>query len=341
MSKHSLKEEEFNDLFGVAPDGGVIGYTAAAADLSKVAMLLPKRNEVIVPPRPATVVQMTFTAPATPFDAIQRNGQAPPVAKRMNVKNDTTFEGDRVVEALTATATSEKTQTSAPSVSPLGLIPDQSAAVGTFFYAVGESSAVGADCGQPAQPTCNTIGRIRLRKDFRARIERDDDDIDDDGKRADVDDDVDGDGIPNAMDADNDNDGVSDVMDNDDDDDGIEDQYDTPDKKETKQNSDQAIAAGTYAQDAFTVNSGTLVVFAIARSSDPLALVSCEILDAAGNVVSSSVAAAGASVLTFIPPSTGGTYTLRVKNQGVALSTISTSIITRELWPVALPGGGL
>src|SRR5205823_1026723 len=108
MSKHSLKEAFSNDLFGVAPDGGVIGYTAAAADLSKVAMLLPKRNEVIVPPRPATVVQMTFTAPATYFDAIQRDGQAPPVAKRMTVKNDTTVEGDRVVEALTDTATSEK-----------------------------------------------------------------------------------------------------------------------------------------------------------------------------------------------------------------------------------------
>ena len=35
------------------------------------------------------------------------------------------------------------------------------------------------------------------------------------------------------------------------------------------------------------------------------------------------------------------TYTLRVKNQSAALSTITTKILSRELWPVTVLGGVL
>jgi hypothetical protein len=330
MSKHSLPDGQLNDLFGVAPDGGVIGYTAAAEGFSKVAMLLPKRNEVPpITPTTFPVARRPFTTPPDPFDAIQMNGQASPVAKTIAVRPGTTPEGSRVVEALTETATLAGTMTPAPSTSPLGIIPDGNAAVGTFFYAV----------GMPDDFTSKMIGRIRLRKDVGARIERDDDDIDDDGKRADVDDDVDDDGIPNTMDADNDNDGTSDLMDADDDDDGIEDDFDTKDKKETKQTSQQDVAAGSSAQDVFTVNPGTLLVVASATSTDLLASLVVEIVNSAGQVVASSLPTPGAAAVTFVPPSAGGTYTLRVKNPSFGLSTISTKILTRELWPLVLGGG--
>src|SRR5205814_9315118 len=129
----------------------------------------------------------------------------------------------------------------------------------------------------------NRIERARLRpKGFQARIERDDDDFDDDGKRADVDDDVDDDGIPNAADTDSDNDGTPDMTDDDDDNDGIEDSFDTKDKKETRQNSQQDIVAGDAALDVFTVNPGTLLVVASAVSSNLLAPITCEILDSTG-----------------------------------------------------------
>jgi len=200
---------------------------------------------------------------------------------------------------------------------------------GTFFYAV----------GNPGDLAFNRIGRVKLRNNVRARIERDDDDLDDDGKRADVDDDVDDDGIPNLTDADSDNDGIPDISDDDDDNDGIEDSFDTKDKKETKQSSQQDVVAGDAALDTFTINPGTLLVVASAASTDALASVTVEVLNSSGQVVASSLPTPGAAAVTFVPPTAGGLYTLRVKNLSIGLSTISTKILTRELWPVPLVGG--
>ena len=171
------------------------------------------------------------------------------------------------------------------------------------------------------------------------RVERDDDDADDDGKRADVDDDVDDDGIPNAFDTDNDNDGIPDLSDDDDDNDGIEDSFDTKDKKESKQTSQQDLAAGQTGEDPFTLNPNTLLAVASAVSTDPLAAVKVEIVDAAGNVVASSLSTPGAATLTFIPPAAGGLYTLRVKNQSATAGTITTKLLTRELWPLPVVTG--
>ena len=131
------------------------------------------------------------------------------------------------------------------------------------------------------------------------------------------------------------------MTDDDDDNDGIEDSFDTKDKKETRQNSQQDIVAGDAALDVFTVNPGTLLVVASAVSSNLLAPITCEILDSTGTVVASSLVAAGTSVVTWVPPAAGGTYTLRVKNQSAALSTITTKILSRELWPVTVLGGVL
>jgi hypothetical protein len=317
MSKHTLPAHFDNDLFGIAPDGGFIGYTDSSTTQNIVGMLIPVFNTVTVYPLCATVDRRVFTKPGETTDVPQKNGVAYPKAKtidtRRTQKDDGTF-----VEGITAGLTND-------SLSPMGITPDYSASVGTFFYAV----------GQPVDVTIKRVGRIRLpRAKDHARVERDDDDCDDDGKRADVDDDNDNDGIKDAIDADRDNDGIPDVMDDDTDNDGIEDSFDTPDHKEAKQTSSQDIAAGDYALDQFTVNPGTLLALLSATSSNLLASVSVEVLDAAGNVVASSVSAPGASVLTWTPPAAGGMFTLRVKNGGTALSTISTKILTRELWPL-------
>ena len=345
MTKHMLPPSVVPDLFAVSPDSGIVGYTntgpfwftgdAPDATPSNIAgILMPARNFVPVPPvacdptgadpsRPCPR-RANFLIPPQPQEAIRTSGTQP--AAPATIRTRRTANGDGVFnEALTDSLGHD-------SFSPLGVFADKSGPVGTVFYAVGDN----------ARGIVNRIERARLRREnFRARIERDDDDIDDDGKRADVDDDVDGDGIPNAMDADNDNDGDPDITDPDDDNDGIEDDFDTKDKKETKQSSQQAVPPAQYAEDTFTLNPGTLLVVASATSTDVLAPVSVEIVDEAGQIVASSLASPGAAVVTLIPPANGGIYTLRVKNQSVGLATVSTKILTRELWPVLPLVGGV
>jgi len=68
-----------------------------------------------------------------------------------------------------------------------------------------------------------------------------------------------------------------------------------------------------------------------ATSSNALAPVVVEVLNEAGAVVASSLSTPGSAVLTWTPPSAGGLFTLRVKNQGLGLATISTKILTRQL----------
>jgi len=319
MSKHGTPGHSpfLTDPFGVAPDNGVIGYTDTNDVQNNVAMLIPARNFVTVYPDAAVpVLRKTFSNQGIPGDALQSSGFAKPTSKKLDTLTTRTAEGT-FVEAVTNSGGSD-------SLNPTGITPDRSASVGTFFYAIGTNST-GID----------RFGRIRLpRGKEHARIERDDDDRDDDGKRADVDDDNDDDGIKNAFDTDQDNDGTPDMTDDDDDDDGIEDSFDTPDHKETRQTSDQDVAAGDYALDQFTVNPGTLLAVVSAVSSNVLAPVSVEVLNEAGQVVASSLASPGAAVLTWTPPAAGGVFTLRVKNQGATPGTISTKILSRELWPL-------
>jgi len=326
MSKHRTPsfnpgDDSLTDLFGVAPDGGLIGYTDASELTSKVGMLAPDKDFVIVSPSSVYVPSRTLTIAPTPGRATRTSGMTPPQTKLVLGQRVNNGDG-QFTEAVTNSNGND-------SFMPLGITPDLSASVGTFFYAVGDPGAL----------AFNRIGRVRLpRAKERGRIERDDDDNDDDGKRNDVDDDVDDDGVKNSMDSDSDNDGTVDSMDDDDDNDGIEDSFDTKDHKETKQSSDQDLAAGGTAQDPFTVNPNTLLVVLSAVSTDLLAPVKIEVVNAAGQVVASSLASPGAATLTWIPPVAGGDYTLRVTNQSVGGSTISTKILTRENWPLV---GGL
>lgn len=321
MSKHATPGHDptrtLTDPFGIAPDGGVIGYTDSSTVQNNVAMLFPKRNLVPVTPRiENNVVRKPYTTAAfNGLRATQTNNFATP--------HPTTYTTVRTPGKDGTFVEADSTSGGTGSFSPTGITPDLSASVGTFFFAIGDSGVT------------NRIGRIRLpRGNDRARVERDDDDFDDDGKRADVDDDNDDDGVKNSLDADNDNDGTPDAMDDDDDNDGIEDSFDTKDKKETKQTSSQDLLVGESALDQFSVNPGTLLAVVSATSTDLLAPVTIEILNEAGQVVASGLAAPGAAALTWIPPATGGLYTLRVKNTSAGASTISTKILSRALWPL-------
>jgi hypothetical protein len=316
MSKHAMPNRIAppvdTDPFGVAPDGGFIGYTDSSELQNKVAMLIPARNSVPVYPDSVKVLRKDFSnAGVNNPPAIQNRGMALPTPHKFVTQRTPTPDGT-FIEAVTTS--------DSDSLSPTGIFPDPGGRVGTFFYAVGTSQS-------------NRFGRIKLPRDHdRARIERDDDDFDDDGTRNDVDDDVDGDGVKNTMDADSDNDGTPDSMDDDDDDDGIVDSDDTPDHKETKQTSAQDVAPADFALDQFTVNPNTLLAAISATSSNPLAPVTIQILNSAGQVVASSLATPGTAVLAWTPPASGGDFTLRVKNQGTGTATLSTKILTRELW---------
>src|SRR4029078_3897879 len=90
-----------------------------------------------------------------------------------------------------------------------------------------------------------------------------------------------------------------------------------PEKKEGKQTSAQDVAAGDTATDQFTLNSGSLLAVVSATSSNALAPVVVEVLNEAGAVVASSLSTPGSAVLTWTPPSAGGLFHLRVKNQGL------------------------
>jgi hypothetical protein len=306
------------DTFGVAPDGGVIGYTDSHVGQNNVAMLLPKAKYVPFTPKPEKVVRRTFTngGRTDPVTRIERTAE--PTPKKYIVTRTPQSDGI-FVEADTMTSLINPIT---PSFSPSGITPDRNGSVGTFFYAIGDSGGL-----------TNRFGRIRLPRDgVRARVERDDDDHDDDGKRDDVDDDKDDDGKKDSEDLDDDDDGHPDGTDDDDDNDGIEDQYDTPNGKESKQTSSQTAAAGESVMDQFTVNPGTLVAVATATSSNALAPVSVEIVNAAGQVVSASISTPGAAVLTWTPPAAGGVFTLRVRNQSVGAVTLSTRVLMREPW---------
>jgi hypothetical protein len=324
MSKHLMPGGANDQSWGMAPDHGVVGYTASGVDIitgvqkHAVAMLLPDRDTVTVPyvPDSATAISLFFDP--MPGSADRRSDVQRPDPKTVNGLISPTNDGV-FVEAFI-----NQQKSLSPSMLPLGITPDHGSSVGTFFYAVGQTSNL----------TINRVGRARLpRQGFKAREERDDEDHDDDGKRGHDDKDSDDDGMDDIYDSDDDDDGDPDTSDKDDDEDGIEDEWDSKGHKEKKSSHDdeQDTAAGSSSTKALTVSDGTLLVVGTAQSSDPLIPVTVEIVNATGQVVASSPTLPGASVVTYVPLLPGN-YSVRVKNAGSRPTRFSTSIITRESW---------
>ena len=326
MSKHRLPEGVINDPWGIAPDNGMIGYTVTGEDLlaggmkHAVAMLVPDRDYRYVAPFLSTAPRETLTVPAQGGWGDRSSGVQPPTPKKVPARVTPTDDGT-FIEALIGTNND--------STLPLGITPDQGSSVGTFFYAV----------GQTMNPTVNRVGRVRLPRDgHKGKHERDDDDCDDDGRRGHDDDDDDDDGWKNDLDDDDDNDGRKDHMDDDDDNDGIEDEWDSRGHKEKKGRYDdeQDTNGGSHSEQAVTTDANTLLVVGIAKASDPLALISIEIVNAAGQVVATSPIMAGAAVVTYVPFGQAN-YVTRARNHGATPVNFSTTIITRELWSLVTP----
>ena len=318
MSKHQMPAGVLADPFGVAPDHGVIGYTNSAADQNKVAMVFPKVNAVYVPPVKATVPPRDVPINFIVEDANTVKGTAAPMKDTVHAeitdKNDGFF-----VEGVISDA---------GSTVPLGITPDKSKKVGTYFYAVGVNT----------EAFTNRIGQIVLPfKNRKHGHGRDDDDHDRDGKRDDVDDDDDDDGKKDVDDDDDDDDCVPDHSDWDDDNDGIDDKDDRKDRKEDRYTREEESVGGGQSVDYPTaVATGNLLFIATATAADPTALLSVEVYNPAGQLVASTLPTPGVAVAT-VPTPTAGNYNVRVKNLGQTPTAMATGVLTAINWPVEVP----
>jgi hypothetical protein len=316
MSRHLMPAGALADPFGVAPDHGVIGYTNAAADQNKVAMLFPKGNTVYVAPHTVCIQPELVPINFVVERAMTASGTTPALNKivhaQITEKNDGIF-----VEGLVGEG---------GSMIPLGITPDQSRKVGTFFYAVGLSDTSFNRVGQIVLPTKN-------RKHAHAR---DDDDHDRDGKRDDQDDDDDNDGMKDKDDDDDDNDCVKDWDDWDDDNDGVDDRDDRKDRRENRDTREEAsIAGGQSADYPIEVGTGNLLLVATATAADPTALLTMQVYNPAGQLVASTLPTPGVAVAT-VPTLSTGNYTVRVKNLGLTSTAMSTGFLTQANWPLGI-----
>src|SRR5206468_9634349 len=112
------------DPFGVAPDGGVIGYTDNSDLQNKVAMLLPRDGFITVPPTaPVPVASRTFTNNGETQPVTRANGAAQPRAKTFTVTQTSAPDGT-YIEARTGVESAND------SFNPAGITPDRSGSVG-------------------------------------------------------------------------------------------------------------------------------------------------------------------------------------------------------------------
>lgn len=322
VAKHKIPAVATNDPWGVAPDGGMIGYTDIE-DLGtnhKVAMLIPKNRPVRVSPTSQAAPRDQQAVACVADTAESKYGEAQPIRRtvptRITRKSDGTF-----VEAFV-----DKNQGMEINESrlPAGIAPDLHRGTGAFFYAVGE-------------PTSSTfavkrIGHTRLPRDReKGKHDRDDEDFDDDDKRRGHDDDDDDDGVKNDIDSDDDGDGYMDFEDDDDDNDGIKNEHDTKDGKEDQHSHRSQLAMSQSEEFEATALPGALALIVLALADNPLSSLSIEVRNAAGTVVGNSFATPGTGLITLAAPA-AGTYIVKVTNHAPSVSGIGTTIITRHPW---------
>jgi hypothetical protein len=291
-----------SDLFGVAPDDDVIGYTNAGFSENKVAMLFPKGNAVSVTPTRETLPPVWVEVPVmsersvVESDSVRPQGKIAPVM--VTAKNDGTF-----VEARVDLARCESSWCSpVASLSPRGITPNRGKAQGTFFYAVGFSDAV-------------RIGFARLPHRERIKHGRDDDDCDD-GEDASM--------HPDWHDHDSHPD--------DEDDDGVDSKHDTRTSREDSETRESsALSAGQAGEYPIIASATSLALIASVVADDPLARIGVDIYNALGALVASGVSVGGVALAT-LPAPPAGNYRVRVTNQGLAPVNQTPTLVVREPW---------
>jgi hypothetical protein len=331
MTKHAIPPGLAQDPFGVAPDGGLIGYTTNdfVGQKHKVAMVSPKGYGTVVPPQSRWVTRETRQTQPECVDGVREVGSVCPFERQVPI--EVTEKTDGVfIEALVDQNVGVSTHSSRL---PLGLTPDRDKAVGAFFYAVGEADGLPSGLS-----TINRVGFTRLPMlNQKGKHHRDDEDCDDDGKKRGHDDDDDDDGHKNHDDADDDGDGILDFLDDDNDNDGIKDADDRSDSREKQDYYSSDLASN--AVEEFPVIAGAASTFvAVATASNPLSFVSIEIVNPSGLVVFGGVPTPGVATATIVAPPAGD-YIVRVKNHSVGGAAVETMLLTRDLWSAVLPAG--
>jgi len=282
------------DPFGVAPDHGAVGYTKSSMGDSKIGMLLPKANWVPAYPDSKCITPTTPNVDFIKDDAQTIVGTSHPMPKMAQAhatdKSDGLF-----IEAQVGGGDSDNGM-GAPNGSfvPLGITPDFSRRVGSYFYAVGLNGDTGV----------NRLGHILLpfnRKDHgHAR-----DDDDNDGQHH-------GNG--------------------DDDDDGVKDGDDDSAKHETRDRRQDDVPGGQSVDYPMTADANTLLLGTTLTSLDPGTMLAVEVYNPAGQLLIAPLPTPGVAIVT-VPTLTAGTYTVRVKNLGITQATFTTNFLTRSAWP--------
>ena len=206
------------------------------------------------------------------------------------------------------------------SMIPLGITPDLSKKVGTYFYAVGLTRTAA-----PSTASARLCCRSKNRKHGHGR---DDDDHDRDGKRDDVDDDDDDDGNKDVSDNDDDDDCVNDPEDWDDDNDGIDDKDDRKDRRQTRDTREEESVSGAavgelpdgprHRQPAARRHRDGRRPERVAEPGNPTIPLACW---------SPVRFRLRGSQSRPCRPRTAGSYTVRIKNLGLTPTAIATGIV--------------
>jgi len=300
MASYAIPRAPFldNETFGIAPDGGMIGYTATAntSDEHKVGMLVPKGKGNTKSWTAASAPHKDDHLAANCLTANRSGNTVPPHARKVmtRISPDAGGNGTFIEAFINKNIDPNETQISHV---PLGITPNFDKATGTFFYAVGEPS--------PAL-TVDRIGFARLpRANQKGNHEREDKDCDDDGSGHD-----------------------------DEAHDGIPDRHKTGDSHADMHRQNDQLAAGQSSDYTLTAGPRTMALVAAIQADNLLAPVSAEIIDPNGISLALPVATPGLAVATIIP-SVPGDYIVRVKNEGVSAINHETQLLTRE--PLTLP----
>jgi hypothetical protein len=308
----------FEDLFAVAPDGGIVGFTDS--ENSEVSILFPERVPRKVYPAVKLVKPITRTIEGIREAAYPQAHVVEPrevIAEGFKYTNpgDGTYVETNVSTGVALSGSPEM------SFFPTGMAPDGVRKTGSFFYGVTFSGG------------SNRIGHLesKIEPDRELHHRRDDDDHDDDGDDDDYDHDDDNDGIPDDIDDDDDNDCIPDLMDKDHDNDGIENEHDSKSHRENKRTDRGDMAPGQSKSYEVESDSNSVAMVAIVEAATLTAPLSIEIVDPNGIVVLSTPPVLG-KVIATATPALPGVYTIRVKNGGLSSTTYKTTVISKSIW---------
>ena len=306
------------DLFEVAPDGGIVGFTDA--NNNEVSVLFPEkiRDKVYPTVKLVKVVKRTIEGmreAAYPKAHLVEPRQASAMGVKYTNPGDGTY-----LETDTSTGMASS-GSEFPSLNPTGMAPDGARKTGSFFYGVTFSGGT------------NRVGHFDVKVDPDRELDhrKDDDDYDDDGKDNKDDADDDDDGRFDPEDDDDDNDCIVDTMDNDKDNDGVENDHDSDAYREHKRTDRRSMAPGESKGYEMAADANSLLILAVVEAATLTTPLSIEIVDPNGVVVLSTPPALGKAVASATP-ALAGVYTVRVKNGGTTSTTFKTTLIGKQIW---------